>query len=179
MNLRRLIAAPLAAALVALTPLTGVAATRWFSDAHGDVASSVDVHRVRLINGTATAPAVRVTVVQRELRAGDGFDVWVDTDPGDAGPEYRASWFANSDSLGLSQVESFADPGVVVSCHAFRVRSAQDDAGERSHVLMPRPCLGNPDEVRVSVRAQRLVGQHVVKDWAPSVLHFYAWVARS
>lgn len=169
----------MAAALVALTPLSGVAATRWFSDAHGDVASSVDIHRVRLINGTQTAAAVRVTVVQRELRAGDGFDVWVDTDPGDAGPEYRATWFANSDSLGLNQVESFADPGVAVDCPFFRVRSAQDDAGESSYVRMPQRCLGDPDEVRVSVRAQRLVGQHVVKDWAPSVLHFYAWVARS
>ncbi len=165
-------------AVIALTPTSASAATRWFSDPQGDVASSVDIHRVRVINGEAGRPAVRVTVVQRELRAGDGFDVWVDTNAADPGPEYRTSWIANSDSLGVRKVESFSDTGVAVSCPAFRVRSAQDDPGDSSYVLLPRPCLGYPDAVRVSVRAQRQVGKGIVKDWAPGVLNFYSWVAR-
>jgi len=178
MQVRRLSSALAGVALVALTPTAASAATRWFSDPQGDVASSVDIHRVRVINGEPDRPAVRVTVVQRVLRAGDGFDVWVDTNAADPGPEYRISWVANSDSLGVRKVESFSDTGVAVSCPAFRVRSAQDDPGDSSYVLLPRPCLRYPDAIRVSVRAQRQVGQGVVKDWAPGVLNFYSWVAR-
>src|SRR4051812_3299723 len=100
----RLGAALLVAGLVVLTPSAADAATRWFRDAQGDVASSVDVHRVRVINGEPGNPAVRVTVVQHELRPGDGFDVWLDTVAADPGPEYRAAWIADSDSLGLLKV---------------------------------------------------------------------------
>lgn len=177
MRARRLSAALVATALVALTPSAASAATRVFQDPHGDVASSVDIHSVRVINGAMQAPAVRIAVTQRQLRAGDGFDIWIDTVASDPGPEYRAFWVANSDVLGVRKVESFADKGTAVDCRAFRVRSAQDDAGETSHVLLPRPCLGQPVEVRVSVRAQRQVGQEIVTDWAPRVIHFYDWVA--
>jgi len=178
MKVRHLSALVAAAALVALTPTAASAASRWFQDPHGDIASSVDIHQVRLINGAPNAPAVRVTIEQRLLRAGDGFDIWVDTDAADPGPEYRTTWVANSDILGVRKVESFADKGTEVACRAFRVRSAQDDPGNRSNVLLPRPCLGNPDSVRISVRAQRQVGQEFVSDWAPRVVHFYDWVAR-
>jgi hypothetical protein len=178
MKVRHLSAVVVATALVALTPTAASAASRWFQDPHGDVASSVDIHRVRVINGAPNAPAVRLTIEQRQLRAGDGFDVWIDTDGANPGPEYRTAWVANSDSLGLRRVDSFGDKGTAVSCPAFRVRSAQDDLGERSHVLLPRPCLGKPGSVRVSVRAQRQVGQELVSDWAPRVVHFYDWVAR-
>jgi hypothetical protein len=179
MKLRHLGALGVAITLVALTPTAANAASRWFQDPHGDVASSVDIHQVRVINGTAKAAAVRVTVEQRQLRAGDAFDIWIDTNAANPGPEYRTTWVANSDVLGVRKVDSFGDKGKAVSCPAFRVRSAQDDPGERSHVLLPRPCLGNPDAVRVSVRAQRQVGQEFVSDWAPRVVHFYDWVARN
>lgn len=176
MQVRRWGAALVATALVALTPATAVADTRWFSDAKGDVSSSVDVHRVRVINGEPGTPAVRVTIVQEELQPGDVFDVWLDTDKGDVGPEYRASWIADSDSLGLFKVTSFADAGTPVSCPDFRVRGGLGDPRTRSYVFMPRPCLGNPHPVRVSVRAEREGGGSPVKDWAPGVLHFYGWV---
>lgn len=178
MHVSRLGAGLVAAALVALTPTGATAASRWFSDAHGDVKSSVDIHHVRLLNGTPQIPAVRVTVEQRELRAGDGFDVWLDTDPADPGPEFRSAWFANSDSLGVSKVESFSDQGDPVFCPRFRVRSAQDDPGESSHVFIPRPCLENPGAVRISVRAVRTFAHTSAKDWAPGVLNFYSWVPR-
>lgn len=178
MHVFRLGAGLAAAALLVLTPTGATAASQWFSDAHGDVKSSVDIHRVRLFNGSHQGPAVRVTVVQRELRAGDGFDVWLDTDAADPGPEFRAAWFANSDSLGVRMVESFSDMGQQVACPLFRVRSAQDDPGESSHVFIPRPCLDYPGSVRISVRAQRAFAHTTATDWAPSVLHFYPWVAR-
>ena len=66
-----------------------------------------------------------------------------------------------------------------MTCPGFRVRSAQDDPGNSSFVLMPRPCLDNPHRVRVSVRAERQVGQEFVADWAPSHVHFYDWVPRA
>jgi hypothetical protein len=172
----RLGAALVAATLVVLTPSAASAATAWFSDAKGDVPSSVDIYRVRVINGEPGNPAVRVTVVQAELRAGDGFDVWLDTDAADPGPEYRATWAANSDSLGLRKVTNFRGNGVAVDCPGFRVRSAQDDPGNSSHVSIPRPCLDNPHQVRVGVRAQRQAGQEFVVDWAPRAKHFYDWV---
>lgn len=177
MRARRLSAVLVAAALVALTPTAANADTRLFHDPHGDVASSVDIHSVRVTNGAMMAPAIRIAITQRQLRAGDGFDVWIDTDGADRGPEYRAFWVANSDILGVRQVESFADKGTLLDCPAFRVRSAQGDVGETSHLLLPRPCLNQPTSIRVSVRAQRQVGQEVVTDWAPRVVHFYDWVA--
>ena len=102
MKALRLGAVLVAATLVVLTPSAATAATRWFSDVHGDVVSSVDIHRVRVINGEPGNPAVRVTVVQRELRAGDGFNVWIDTVAANPGPEFRAAWFANSDGSACS-----------------------------------------------------------------------------
>jgi len=167
-----------AASLVLLTPSDAIAATRWFHDAHGDVGSSVDVHRVRVINGEPGDAAVRVTVVQRELRPGDGFDVWLDTVPTDPGPEYRAAWVADSDSLGLLEVESFSDSGVPVDCPGFRVQGDVSEPRTSSHVRMPRPCLGNPHRVRVSVRATRIVGDRFVADGAPGIHRFYDWVTQ-
>lgn len=162
--------------MVALLPTSAYADDAWFHDAKGDVSSSVDIHRVRLINGAPDRPAVRVTVVQKFLRAGDSFEVWFDTNPGNPGPEFKAGWVANSDSLGLSRVDTFKGAGTAVDCPYFRVRSDEFIPGNASHVLVPRGCLDNPGKVRISVRAQRDVGQQTLTDWAPQPLHFYDWV---
>ncbi len=176
MKAHRLGAALVAATLVVLTPAAATAQTRWFRDSQGDVAPSVDIHRVQVINGEPGNAAVRVSVVQRALLPGDVFDVWLDTVPADPGPEFRAAWIADSDSLALLRVSSFSDQGVAVSCPGFRVRGDVSEPRTASHVLMPRPCLGNPHAVRVSVRAERQVGSRLVKDWAPGALQFYDWV---
>lgn len=180
MNLRRrLLAVGSIIGLVALLPTSALADDAWFHDAKGDVTSSVDIHRLSLINGATDRPAVRVTVVQKFLRAGDSFTVWFDTNPGNAGPEYKAGWIANSDAFGLARVDTFKDIGTAVDCPYFRVRSGQDGPGNASHVLVPRGCLGNPGKVRISARAQRDVAKHTVTDWAPQPLHFYRWVDRT
>lgn len=172
------------AAMSAATLATGLAAssasaqTRWFADAQGEVKASIDLHKVQVVNGSAVVPGIKVVLVQRTLLAGDGGDVWYDTDASNPGPEYRASWVANSDILGLSKVDSFAGRGTAVRCDGLRIRAAQDDAGDFSRVYVPRSCLGKPDDVRVSVRTSRHTSSGLVVDWGPKARAFYPAVAR-
>lgn len=163
-----------AVALLALTPAAATASSRWFTDQYGDVATSVDIHRVHLINGTAQVPGIKVLISERRLLGGDQVLVWFDTNPGDPGPEFRADWLANTDAGGLRRVESFAKLGAGVHCPGMIIRADQFAPGEYSYIVLPRPCLSSPSAVRVNVRTQR----GVVKDWAPSAQHFYAWISR-
>src|SRR5262245_30290605 len=107
------------AAIVAAAAGQAMAQSRTFQDPRGDVRASVDIHQVRVANGSAVKHAVRIFVTQRDLHPGDAIDVWLDTDAGHPGPEYRAGGYANSDSLGLVKVRSWNDPGRVVKAPHF------------------------------------------------------------
>ena len=163
-----------------LVPSTSYGASaRWFTDARGDVPSSIDIQRVQVVNGSPGDPAVRVVVQVARLRAGDEVMVWLDTDRSHAGPEYLAGGIANSDALGLGTIRSWESRAVPVTCPGFRMRADQFAVGERAGVRIPRSCLGNPDAVRVSVRTSRQrPGAPTVRDFAPARHRFYCWVPR-
>jgi hypothetical protein len=149
-----------------------------FEDEHGNVAASVDVHQVIVVNGTASHQRVRIVVEQRELQPGDGIDVWIDTKPANPGPEYRASAKANTDALSLLKVQRWSSRGHVVDAPRFAVRS---DAftGDRTVFLIPRRAIGDPGAIRVSARVQRQTPHGWVRDWAPARHAFYGWVAET
>jgi hypothetical protein len=175
---RRWAAAGLAtAAIVASAAAPAVAQSRTFHDARGDVTASVDIQRVRVVNGSATKHAVRIFVTQRDLRPGDRTTVWLDTKPRNRGPEYRADGKANTNDLGLVRVNTWKDPGKVVKAPRFVMHSDGNAPGDRTRFFIPRHAIGDPGAIRVSARAQRHGPQGVVRDWAPSAHTFYGWVS--
>lgn len=152
-------------------------ATRWFSDARGDVPTSVDIERV-LVSNDPARPVV-VVVEQRRLLAGDGLVVWIDTDPKDDAPEYYAGGIANSDLLGIRAVDTWSAEGTWVDCPRFRMRADQFSPGNRAVLSIPRGCLGDPGRVRVSVLTLRANPDGTAtRDVAPDQNRFYAWVPR-
>lgn len=129
---------------------------------------------------------VRVTTIHSNLRrspaTGSGGSVFFDTDPADRGPEYvfTGGYFEGTDYV-LVETEGFhadqwGDP-VEHGDYTLRVSYRRD----RVQVIVSRAALGNPDEVRVAVRASgtRTDGtRHGLTDWVGARREFTPWLAR-
>lgn len=172
----------LGAALVVAVAVAAAApaSAQWqrFTDQRGDVASSIDVHSVRVVNGTPDAHGVKIVVQQETLLGGDHGTVWIDTDRANPGPEFKVDWIANTDAFGLLKVDTFKDPGTIVDCPGLRIRSDEYAVGDHSTIRIPRSGLDRPSDVRVSVKMSRTDAGHTWVDWAPGARGFYAWVDR-
>jgi hypothetical protein len=155
------------------------AETQTFRDQRGEVSASVDIHRVKVINGSASTHRVKVVVTQRRLKGGDEIDVWIDTKRANPGPEYRAGVKANTNALGLLMVRRWGSPGQVVACPRFRATSDQFRPGNWTRISIPRRCLADPGAIRVSARVRRHAADGWVRDWAPKRHVFYDWVAET
>lgn len=111
------------------------------------------------------------------MAIGDYFIFWLDTDSDDPGPEFKTEVYPNSDGLAVLRVQNFRDDGRPVRCHGFR--ASADVSGPRTvKISVPRRCIGDPDRVRVSVRAYYDVAGPNVVDWAPTTRAFFGWVWR-
>jgi hypothetical protein len=150
-----------------------------FDDEQGNVAASVDIHHVTVVNGSATHHSLKVIVVQRDLQGGDDIDVWIDTRPANPGPEYRAELTANTDSFGLLKVRTWASRGQVVKAPRLIAHSDSTVPGDRSVLIIPRRAVGDPGAIRVGVRVQRHTPHGLVRDWAPTWRSFYDWVGET
>ena len=168
-----------AAAILIASAGAATADRQTFEDQHGNVAASVDIHQVTVVNGSAAHHRVKIVVRQRDLRAGDEIDVWIDTRPANPGPEYRAGAKANSDALGLLAVRTWSSRGHVVAAPRFVARSNAFAPGDRTVFLIPRGAIGDPGAIRVSARVQRQKPHGWVRDWAPRWHRFYDWVAET
>lgn len=112
-----------------------------------------------------------------KMDIGDYFTFWLDTDSDNPGPEFKTEVYPNSDGLAVLRVDNFRDRGQEVRCDGFR--AAADVYGPRTVTIsVPRSCIGDPDRVRVSVRAYYDVAGPNVVDWGPAKRAFFGWVWR-
>lgn len=162
-----------AVALGALVSVAGATAA-----AQADTGTITDpkpnITKVKVSHGSTS---IKVTTTTGAIRPGTYLTVYLDTDPDDPGPEYRHDLVPASELSPLMRIEKFGQQGVAVPCADLRGRG--DVYGPTTvSVTVPRSCVGNPDEVRVSVRGYfDLKGPDVI-DWAPGKKTFGGWVAR-
>ncbi|HWJ80633.1 MAG TPA: hypothetical protein VNS55_00245 [Nocardioides sp.] len=119
----------------------------------------------------------------RKAASGSGEAVYIDTDPGDRGPEYvlAAGLFEGTDYL-LSHTEGFGvakwGKPVAHGDYILHISYRKD----RAHAVISRASLGNPDEIRVAVRASgtRTDGtHHGLVDWVGKDRRFGTpWIAQ-
>lgn len=143
-----------------------------------DTAAEVDLMRVRLSHGEKQ---VRVRMVHDDLkrmglRAGQSVSVFIDTDPDDAGPEFRfASGLSSGTDYALLRVGRWGSEGKRVDCnYRFRINWRDDVTVLR----MGRGCLGRPETVAVAVKAaQTNVKGETSVDWLGKRRQFTTAVA--
>jgi hypothetical protein len=149
--------------------------------AHADIQIFADaaghIDAVRVSHGPST---VGVTAYDKRMTIRTRYRFWLDTDPSDPGPEYKALVYPDSDAVPLMRVANFSSGGIKFDCDGFR-GIADTDGGEYAKIIVPRVCIGTPSRVRVSV-----VGYYDedsdpavdVVDWAPGEQRFFPWVNR-
>ena len=148
------------------------AESRTFRDKIGDTGVSGDLKTVRVNHSEH-----RLIVVARtgNLLKVDYVTLWFDTKSGNAAPEYKVVVRADSESPELRRIEAFGQKGTTVSCDGLRV-TADILASDKIRVSIPRSCLEDPAQVRVSLRGRYIYAQRIVIDWAPAERKFFGWV---
>ena len=113
--------------------------TRTFAVAAGDSGGSADITTVKVANGSGGGRRIAVRAHVGDLRSYDVFNVWLDTDREDPGPEYRVRFIADDDPPDLSKVERLSDAGDTVPCPGLRFEA--DPLGpDEVAVSVPRKC---------------------------------------
>jgi hypothetical protein len=176
-----------AAALSAAALTVGLAgpanAERYGVDDGLDTFHGSDILSMSVLHGDEN---VRVIThhhgLRRDPRTGSGGRVYFDTDKRDKGPEYvLVGGFTAGTDYVLSETEGFApdqwgDP-VEQGDYVMRISYRND----RVRIVVSRAALGDPDEVRVAVRASgnRTDGtSHGLVDWVGKPRWFTPWLAR-
>lgn len=167
MTKRKTLAGGAAVALLMIAGLAAPAAAESVRVVDGDDSdAAVDLLRVR-VNHAPKQVRVRMVhdnLVRSSLKAGQSVTVFIDTDPDDAGPEYRfMSGLNNGTDYVLQEVDRWGGRGRRLTCnHRFTISWKKDVAVLR----VGRGCLGSPETVSVAVKAQELghEGQEYV-DW--------------
>lgn len=178
-SMRKITTAAAALSAAALTlGLAGAAHAELYGiDDPDDISHGSDILAMQVRNGHEN---LTVTTIHSNLRrdpaTGSGGAIFVDTDANDSGPEYVmvAGYFDGTDYQ-LLETEGFApskwgDP-VENGDYILRVDYAKD----RVRVRISRPALGNPDAVRLAVRAS---GSHGPVDWVSQRQAFTPWIDR-
>jgi len=153
-------------ATVVATAQPAVAAVKTFTDRGGYLTT------VRVRHG---AENIRVKAHVGDYNVGSHFSFWLDTDGDDPGPEYKIKVYPNTEVLPIRRVESFADNGSGIDCN-YRA-SANAHGSDYVSVIVPRHCVGTPDRIRVSVRANYYIPGPNAVDWGPARKKFFGWVA--
>jgi hypothetical protein len=114
--------------------------------------------------------------LRRDPASGSGGAVYLDTDPGDAGPEYVlvGGYFVGTDYVLLEtdgfRPSTWGEP-VEHGDYLQRVRYGADTV----RTVISRAALGDPEEVRVSVKASGPDGD---VDWVGAKHSFTPWIAQ-
>lgn len=157
--------------VVALVPPANAAAVTVVDG--DDSVAAADLLRVRV---THAPRQVRVRMEHDDLlyngiKAGQGVSVFFDTDPEDAGPEYRLTSGLNGGTdYQFEKVGRWQGQGKVVKCQYRLTISWKDDV-----VLFTagRGCFAKPDSIRVAVKVGETSqeGAEYV-DWMTGVRRF-------
>lgn len=163
------------AASLALSAVPAEAATRTFHDGARE-SSKMDLTRVKVTNGKTY---LTVTADVGSMTTEDRFYLWVDTDPKNAGPEYRGTLIPNSEWQRLRKVGSFSDGGKSLKGENCWVAGTADIHSKPTVVWkIKRSCMKYPGKVRVAVKARYLAASGVDSDWGPAKNKFWSWVAK-
>ena len=173
-------AATLAVAALALTQLPASADGIGVEDPQ-DLDHGVDLRSVEVQHGGRN---IVVTTTHTDLvesyTSGSSGAVFLDTDPGDPGPEYvlLGGYFVGTD-YNLVSTDGFAQSAVGEPVEGS-YRMTVDYDLDQVRMRISRKALGNPDEVRVAVRVAgtRPNGKNTKKDWLGEPRSFTDWVAR-
>jgi hypothetical protein len=169
--------AGIAAAAAMLAPTPASAEVRTFQDAKGDVAHGVDVWSVKVTNRKLVRVDIQHDNLVRSFRSGASAAVFLDTDRDRPGPEFvLGSGLFHGTDYQLSKARRWKAVGAPLTCnHALSL----DYAADVTHLRFGRKCLGNPEDVRVAVKAagERRNGDIVV-DWLGGRRQLTAWVGR-
>ena len=120
------------------------------------------------------------TDLVESFRSGSSGAVFLDTDPGDTGPEYvfAGGYFVGTDYT-LLTTDGFATStwGEPVE-GSYRMKIDYD--ADQVRMRISRDAIGSPDEVRVAVRVAgtRPNGKDTRKDWLVAPRTFTDWVAQ-
>jgi hypothetical protein len=188
-------AAAVAAAVVGLViALIGVMPaahgdTRTFHDSTTDKPSSMGIRWVKVKNGWRADGTrhnnlkivTRIGTLPPPQDSGAWTTLFIDTRPGNAGPEYRVVMVQDT---GLYRVNGWRDHGTAVppGCGSGRwgVHSHYGQSGghyNRLVVSIKRACIAGAGKVRVSVHTTT-INRPKHQDWAKARKTFYPWVRR-
>jgi hypothetical protein len=155
---------------ISLLPSAASADTAWFREARGDVKSSNDIVRYKVLN----TKRIGVRTVHRNLRASaQDIQLLLDTNAKRKGYEWGA--YATLDGSFASVWRDTRSGPEYHDCPGLRVsRSVREDWAV---LTVPRACVGRPDAVRLRTRVQwSLDGSQ--GDWAPGARRWSDWVRR-
>lgn len=177
--------AGLAASTAALTlALAGAASAEPYAiDDPRDTSHGSDILALEVRNGLENLNVITTHVnLRRDPASGSGGAVYVDTDEADPGPEFVlvGGYFAGTDYQ-LLETEGFGhknwgDP-VQHGDYIMRINYRT----EQVRVHISQAALGDPEKVRVAVRASgtRTDGtSHGLVDWVGKPRSYSLWVAR-
>lgn len=169
----KIVTAVVVAVLASAVP--AAADVRRFTDARDDSSTSVDIRSVLVDNSTAARNKVIVVVRQDNVRFGDSIEIFLDTRPGDRGPEYSIGGATASEYL-LWHRERWKGHGRVVPFRCGYKLKINEET-DRSRAVIHRSCLGHPGKVRVAVKVVRGFPP-TSGDWAPARRTWFDWVRR-
>ena len=140
------------------------------------------VRAVQLINNDRNVVVVTShTNLRRDPRTGSGGAVYLDTDPGDKGPDFVfVGGFFEGTDYQLVRTEGFGVEKWLAPVDGSYEMTV-DYARDRVRMRMSRTALGQPEEVRIAVRVAgtRTDGTSTgLVDWLGEPRSFTPWVAR-
>ncbi|HSU01431.1 MAG TPA: hypothetical protein VLK03_02690 [Nocardioides sp.] len=172
----------LSLAALTLAPLAPAGADTVETYDARDLDHGVDLRSVKVRH---TTEAVVVTTthadLRRSYRSGSSGTVFLDTDPGDTGPEYvfAGGYFEGTDYM-LLRTDGFANETWIEPVEGSYRMTIDYDA-DRVRMRISRDAIGSPDEVRVAARVAgtRPDGSNTGVDWFGEPRSFTGWVAGS
>lgn len=173
-----LVSATVTAAVVAIAG-SAVAATGTFRDPRGDVRHGVDIHSASLVNEKNVRVVLKLADLVPSYKSGASVEVYVDTDPTDAGPEFAflGGMFEGTD-YALVRTEGWNVPDSPRVVRGFHSMALDYDA-DVARFRMSRAALDHPGKVRIAVRTSGEQNDgDVVHDWLQGRRVPTSWVER-
>ena len=174
--MKRPILGGLAAAALATTLLAPPAHAEYYSiDDPADASGSLtDMYGLNVRHGSAMVSAA-VTFADLRRSSVAGISVFYDTVKSRRGPEYvLSSGLGDGTDYVLTKAWRWKGRGEPIDCdYEARVKWGVD----RFRGLVSRECLGDPAQVRVSVKMGDVAdGSHRIVDWVPARRKWTLWL---
>ena len=180
--MRTAIAAAVLTTAALTVGLAGAASAQQYGvDDPRDTSHGSDIRSLHVRHGAENVTVTtRHTDLRRDPATGSGGATFIDTDPTDRGPEYVlvGGYFVGTDYI-LLDTEGFAHKqwGNPVEHGDYNMRI--DYAADKVRIRIQRAALGDPDAVRVAVRASGTRSDGTSRgltDWVGERRSFTPWL---